>query len=129
MHLPGWLVGVAVVVGAAAVMMPARGQAASCPAISIQQCRATAPDGGLLHEPNSKGHVIWTSRCEPKGIKQHLDTLCDQISQCAAAGGFGLFLRAVTDDCQAKSFGNVFGLDGLTFGILDWTEDNLSARY
>ena len=51
--------------------------------------------------------------------------MCREISQCQAAGGFGKFLSAVTGQCGSKHFKDYFGLDGLTFGILDWTEDNL----
>jgi hypothetical protein len=48
---------------------------------------------------------------------------------CPAAGGFGKFLQAVTGNCRSKTFDSYFGLDGLTFGILDWTSDNLPALF
>ena len=58
-------------------------------------------------------------------MKPRLDPICHQISSCPAAGGFGKFLQAVTFGCQMKHFDGYFGLDGMTFGILDWTSNNL----
>ena len=52
------------------------------------------------------------------------DLICNQIAACTGAGGFGKFLQAVTGDCSAKHFEGYFGLDGMTFGILDWTWHN-----
>lgn len=81
-----------------------------------------------------KCHLIWTTpKCQganaPTGWSNsgpaHLDKICQQISSCAAAGGFARFLQAVTNGCQEKHFDGYFGLDGMTFGILDWTSDNL----
>jgi hypothetical protein len=57
------------------------------------------------------------------------DSICEDIAQCATAGSFGKFLRAVTGECRAKSFDGYFGLDGLTFGILDYTSDKLPALF
>jgi hypothetical protein len=89
-------------------------------------CRETAPGGALLHEPNSKGKRVWTVACKkPNTMKPGLDPICRQISTCAAAGAFGKFLQAVTFDCKQKHFDGYFGLDGMTFGILDWTSNNL----
>ena len=88
-------------------------------------CRETAPLGALLHDPNSKGTSVWTTSCGPNSSKPNADQICRQISSCAAAGGFGKFLQAVTFDCEGKNFDGYFGLDGMTFGILDWTSNNL----
>jgi hypothetical protein len=88
-------------------------------------CRETAPGGALLHNPNSKGNRVWTTGCGPNTMKPGLDPICHQISSCPAAGGFGKFLQAVTFDCKMKHFDGYFGLDGMTFGILDWTSNNL----
>ena len=92
---------------------------------SAQLCRETAPSGALLHNPNSKGNRVWTTACGPNSTKPRLDQMCQQISSCPAAGGFGKFLQAVTFACERKQFDGYFGLDGMTFGILDWTSDNL----
>ena len=88
-------------------------------------CLETAPGGALLHNPNSKGNLVWTTACGPNTMKPGLDPICQQISSCPAAGGFGKFLQAVTFDCKMKHFDGYFGLDGMTFGILDWTSNNL----
>jgi hypothetical protein len=97
-----------------------------CPSLSIGECRKTAAEGGdLLHEPNANGQLIWTTKCGPNTFRAPADKVCREISQCQAAGGFGKFLSAVTGQCESKHFRGYFGLDGLTFGILDWTEDNL----
>ncbi|AUW47329.1 hypothetical protein [Rhizobium leguminosarum] len=92
---------------------------------SAPQCRSTAPEGKLLHNPNSNGRRVWTTPCGPVTSSQHLDPICNEIAQCQGAGGFGKFLEAVTFQCRSKSFGGYFGLDGMTFGILDWTSSNL----
>jgi hypothetical protein len=97
--------------------------AQECP--SAQLCRETAPGGSLLHNPNSNGNRVWTTACGPNSSRQRVDQICQQISSCPAAGGFGKFLQAVTGDCRSKQFNGYFGLDGMTFGILDWTADNL----
>jgi hypothetical protein len=88
-------------------------------------CRDTAPAGALLHKPNSSGNLVWTTTCGPNTMKSNLDPVCQQISACPAAGGFGKFLQAVTSNCREKHFAGYFGLDGMTFGILDWTANNL----
>jgi hypothetical protein len=100
-----------------------------CPsAPSVSKCRSTAdstPQGALLHKSNKNGRKIWISQCGPNTFPSYPDTICQQISSCQGAGGFGKFLQAVTSNCTEKHFEGFFGLDGLTFGILDWTEDNL----
>jgi len=100
---------------------------------SAPLCRETAPAGALLHNPNSRGDRIWTVACKgpdaPAGWSntspERLDQICRQISRCSAAGSFGKFLRAVTSDCMSKHFDGYFGLDGMTYGILHWTSNNL----
>src|SRR4029453_1679468 len=99
-------------------------KAQQCPS-GPNVCRDTAPAGALLHKPNSKGHLVWTSACGPNTMKAGVDPICHQISTCPEAGGFGKFLQAVTFDCKTKHFDGYFGLDGMTFGILDWTSNNL----
>src|SRR5262245_55183559 len=88
-------------------------------------CRETSPGGALLHNPNSRGIRVWTTACGRNTMKAGLDPICQQISSCPDAGGFGKFLQAVTFDCKMKHFDGYFGLDGMTFGILDWTSNNL----
>jgi hypothetical protein len=88
-------------------------------------CRASAPAGALLHQPNSRGRLVWTTACGPNSSSAGPDPICREISACPAAGGFGKFLQAVTFDCKTKHFDGYFGLDGMTFGILDWTSNNL----
>jgi hypothetical protein len=107
---------------AGGVSVQSQAMAQSCRA---DLCRETAPLGALLHNPNSKGTKVWTTSCGPNSSKPKIDQLCRQIGSCAAAGGFGKFLRAVTFDCGGKNFDGYFGLDGMTFGILDWTSNNL----
>lgn len=100
--------------------------AGECP--SLGHCRETSAFGGrLLHDPNKNGQRVWTSptECGSSTMKPALDPICEDIGQCTQAGGFGKFLRAVTFDCRGKRFSGYFGLDGLTFGILDWTAANV----
>ncbi len=91
-----------------------------CP--SAEQCRS---GGQLLHKPNSKGHLVWTTPCGPLTVPPVEDPICSAIASCSKAGGFGKFLQAVTFECKSKHFTGYFGLDGMTFGILDWTSSNL----
>jgi hypothetical protein len=88
---------------------------------SAPECRATAKDGGALL---FNGRV-WTMACGPNTVAAHTDKICQEISSCVAAGGFGKFLQAVTSGCQEKHFDGYFGLDGMTFGILEWTSAHL----
>jgi hypothetical protein len=93
---------------------------------SLGHCRADAPAGGaLLHKPNSNGNLIWTSPCGDNTATRHADPVCEEIASCPAAGGFGKFLKSVTFNCKVKHFDGYFGLDGITFGILDWTAANI----
>jgi len=97
-----------------------------------QQCKS-APlcrTGGTLLHANG----ITTAKCQkepgdppswPNASAQRTDKICRQIGACPAAGGFGKFLQSVTGNCESKQFDGYFGLDGMTFGILDWTSDNL----
>jgi hypothetical protein len=89
---------------------------------SAQLCRS---GGSLRHDPNSAGRRVWTTSCGPNTSPRAVDPSCSAITNCSGAGGFGKFLSAVTGQCQSKSFEGYFGLDGMTFGILDWTSDNL----
>ena len=108
---------------------------AQCDSTPVTQCRA---GGSLLYSQTTGLHPTWiyTAQCHPgPGITllhgnpnvspSHLDKICRQISQCPAAGAFGKFLASVTGDCTQKHFDGYFGLDGLTFGILDFTADKL----
>jgi len=96
---------------------------AQCPTTPL--CRSTKPDGALLHNPNSQGNRVWTTSCGPNTTQRRPDATCEQIAACPQAGGFGKFLRAVTFNCKVKHFDGYFGLDGMTFGILDWTSNEL----
>jgi hypothetical protein len=118
-----WLVGAASV-AAMSLLSGAWVKAQQCSS-GPNVCRETAPGGALLHKPNSKGKLVWTTACGPNTMRPGLDPICHQISSCPAAGAFGKFLRAVTFDCKTKHFDGYFGLDGMTFGILDWTSNNL----
>jgi hypothetical protein len=119
---PKWLLGVLVVAGMLDVGLATLSQAQNCRGIAVGQCRSTASEGGALLL-----NKVWTTRCGPNTFPEQLDTICDEVSRCPGAGSFGKFLRAVTGECKSKHFHGYFGLDGLTFGILDWTEDNLPA--
>ncbi|MDR5754894.1 MULTISPECIES: hypothetical protein [unclassified Caballeronia] len=104
--------------------------AQSCPGLSMVECRATGENGGkLLNRLNSKGKPVWLSPCGMKvnTSPERLDKLCEQIATCPGSGAFGGFLSAVTEHCRRKQFDGYFGLDGITFGILDWTQDNLPS--
>jgi len=118
-----WLSGVVATL-AVSLVLGTSAQAQSCPS-GHEVCRATAPAGALLHHANSQGIRVWTTACGPNTMQPGLDSLCHQISRCPAAGGFGKFLQAVTFDCRMKHFDGYFGLDGMTFGILDWTANDL----
>jgi hypothetical protein len=94
-----------------------------CP--SADQCRKVPPEGNLRFQANSAGQRVWTTLCGPNTSEHSLDQVCSEIASCTGAGGFGKFLKAVTGECRAKHFDGYFGLDGMTFGILDWTSSNL----
>lgn len=96
----------------------------SCPALPDNKCKAAAPEGKLV----LKGGV-WITACppNPNSYGPEEDHVCRQIAQCSGAGGFAPFLQAVSDNCKRKSFEGYHGLDGLTFGILDWTQTNLGT--
>jgi len=99
-----------------------QGTEIGCP--GADECRAVAPQGKLLLHDG-----IWTSPCNPNALRGGHDLICEDIVSCPAAGGFGKFLQAVTGHCTSKTFDGYYGLDGLTFGILDWTSDNLPAVF
>ncbi|MFM0125902.1 hypothetical protein P0D73_44985 [Paraburkholderia sp. RL18-101-BIB-B] len=103
--------------------------AQSCPSLSMDKCRATSEAGGKLLRQLTSGkdpHLVWLSPCGMSANKSdsRLDPLCQQIANCPASGAFGGFLSAVTGECRSKQFDGYFGLDGMTFGILDFTQDN-----
>lgn len=100
--------------------------AAGCP--SLGHCRFTEAEGGkLLHERNTKDKLVWTvpKICGRSDSPSRPDLICKEIANCAKAGAFGKYLKAVTFNCEGKQFDSYFGLDGMTFGILDFTPDNL----
>jgi hypothetical protein len=104
----------------AAVSIPARGTEVTCPGAEL--CR----EHGKLQRQNG----AWISPCRPNALTGGHDLICEDIVHCPeAAGGFGKFLQAVTGKCTSKTFDGYHGLDGLTFGILDWTADNLPAVF
>jgi hypothetical protein len=88
---------------------------------SAQLCRSGPDKGGKL----KYNHSTWSSPCSPNGEKGGTDQICKDITQCSAAGAFGKFLQAVTHECHGKTFDGYYGLDGLTFGILDFTSNEL----
>ena len=90
-----------------------------CP--SAPQCREIPPLGKLHH------HNAWTVSCPgvSNTSKSAIDPICEEIAACPQAGSFGKFLKAVSGLCKEKHFAGYFGLDGMTFGILDWTAPNL----
>jgi hypothetical protein len=99
--------------------------AQQCP--SLGQCRADDTMGGaLIHRRSTAGLMIWTSPCGDNTSTAHADPVCEEIASCPAAGGFGKFLKSVTFNCKKKHFDGYFGLDGVTFGILDWTAADIS---
>jgi len=103
------------------LLTPAHGTELTCP--GADECREGPPRGKLNH------NSVWTSPCPPNALREGHDLICEDIADCPAAGGFGKFLRAVSGECRSKTFDGYFGLDGLTFGILDWTSDNLPAVF
>lgn len=98
-----------------------QGTQLTCP--GADECRDVPPRGKLIHDN------VWKSPCGPNALSGGHDFICEDIAQCPAAGGFGKFLQAVSGNCKSKTFDSYFGLDGLTFGILDWTSDNLPAVF
>jgi hypothetical protein len=107
------------------VAAPAAVQAEAGRCASAPQCRHAPPAGNLRFGPNGAGTNIWTSPCGPNSNPSSPDLICTKIAACTTSGGFGKFLKAVTGQCTQKHFSGYFGLDGLTFGILDWTSQNL----
>ncbi len=76
----------------------------------------------------------WCAACGSVSCQMHPPATPDRA--CLALSGargtalpcgrdFGLFLRAVTDGCVSKRFDWFDGLDGVTFGILHYTENDL----
>lgn len=65
--------------------------------------------------------------CEMRATQP--DNACLNIINGAppCGGSFGYFLKALTDNCQSKRFYWLDGLDGITFGILHSTEDNIPS--
>ena len=98
-----------------------QGADGACPGADEKRCR----EQGKLVLQNGN----WYSPCKPYGLYGGHDLICEDIVSCPAAGGFGKFLQAVTGNCRSKTFDGYYGLDGLTFGILDWTSDNLPALF
>ena len=115
------------------ILISAAAKSQECPPADL--CR----DGGnLVHAKNRAESFIYTVRCSTgkgetppgewsNGSPRRLDRICHEISTCPAAGSFGRFLGSVTGNCMEKHFDGYFGLDGLTFGILDFTSPSLPA--
>lgn len=60
----------------------------------------------------------------PRDISM-LDPICSDIAwHCPAGRAFSQFIGAVTGNCRDKGFAKLHGLDGITFGIMDFTCDN-----
>jgi hypothetical protein len=95
----------------------------SCP--PAQNCRIGPPDGQLQSLLNSKGERYWASPCKPNSAPKRLDLICKDIVNCSASRAFGTYLNAQTRNCKDKTFDDYFGLDGLTFGILHFTPNQL----
>jgi hypothetical protein len=95
---------------------------AACPTGPL--CRDAPPKGGLNH--NGK---VWTTSCGPNTMRGGHDLICQDIAQCRAAGGFGKFVQAVSGNCRSKTFDSYYGLDGMTFGILDFTSNELPTLF
>ena len=104
----------------AALIAPAA--QATCRAAHL--CREGAPGGKLKNS-----HSTWSSPCGPNGEKGGTDPICKDITSCSTAGAFGKFLDAVTGNCRGKTFDGYYGLDGLTFGILDFTSNELATLF
>lgn len=100
---------------------------AACPTSKI--CREELPAGKLLHALQSNSKRVWISPCQPNTLTGGHDLICEDIVNCQSTGGFGKFIQAVSGNCKSKTFDSYFGLDGLTFGILDWTSDNLPTIF
>jgi hypothetical protein len=102
--------------------------ARSCPAAKL--CR-----DHLVVQQKAGSKASRAACCSQKGdfkcnIGGEVDPVCAKMAlqpsaDAACAGPFGYFLNAVTEGCREKGFSNVFGLDGLTFGILDYTTNEI----
>jgi hypothetical protein len=55
--------------------------------------------------------------------------ICQDITKCKAAGGFGKFLETVSGGCRSKTFSGYYGLDDMTFGIVDFTSNELPPLF
>jgi hypothetical protein len=95
---------------------------AVCPTAAL--CRDKPPKGALKHNSG-----VWTTSCGPNTMQGGHDLICEDIAQCQAAGGFGKFLQAVSGNCRSKTFDGYYGLDGMTFGILDFTSNELPLLF
>ncbi len=91
---------------------------------SAKLCREGAPKGKLVKKKNT-----WSAPCAPYGENGGVDPSCKDIISCENAGAFGKFLSAVTEQCHGKTFDGYYGLDGLTFGILDFTSNELPGLF
>jgi hypothetical protein len=85
----------------------------------------------VVHTGNHETRTDYEADCPgvPADHKTS-DRICEDLSQrCPAAGSFSKFLWGVTSQCADKGFAKLHGLDGLTFGILDFTYDNLPSVF
>lgn len=83
----------------------------------------------LVPRPHQGTGTVWCAACgggcsvietgRPDHVCQAL------VGQCG--GAFGAFLKALTDNCQSKTFGWLETLDGGTFGIMHYISTNVDG--
>jgi hypothetical protein len=58
-----------------------------------------------------------------------MDPVCVDVAYCPDAGSFGKFVLAVSGNCHQKNTDGYYGLDGITFGLLDFTANQLPSLF
>ncbi len=82
----------------------------------------------LVRTPRGAGkRDVWCSACGCGVMKSgRPDNACLALTG-SCGGGYGQFLDALTGHCSGKTFGWLEGLDGGTFGILHYTENEVAG--
>ncbi len=89
-------------------------------------CRQT-----LAGRPSSGNITVWCAACQSQvscgtTVVGGPDPACPAlIGTCG--GSYGQFLASVTGNCSGKTFRSLEGLDGGTFGILGYMQQNLTG--
>ncbi len=81
----------------------------------------------LVRTPRAGTTVVWCSGCGGCGVITHAmpDRACEALTG-PCGGTYGQFIAATTGRCRGKTFGWIEMLDGGTFGILHYNENDFT---